>query len=57
MSHVLVAELSNSRVIEVAWMIALTVVVNLVQQTESVAELKHFETEMLRLEISPRSYE
>ena len=57
MSHVLVAELSNSRVIEVAWMIALTVVVDLVQQTKSVAELKHFETEMLRLEISPRSYE
>ena len=56
MSHVLVAEFTNSRVIEVAWMIALTVVVNLVQQTESVAELKHFETEILRLEISPRSY-
>ena len=48
MSHVLVAEFTNSRVIEVAWMIALTVVVNLVQQTESVAELKHFETEILR---------
>ena len=51
MSHVLVAEFTNSSVIEVAWMIALTVVVNLVQQTESVAELKHFETEILRLEV------